>query len=186
MDCNPTSAGRHQHIIVAVDYFTKWEEAMPTVKSYCKTTTFFIFNQIIAQFGMPIDIVTDHGSHFQNEMIKYLASKPKFKHNHFSPYYPQENGQVEALNKSFKTILQKTVIQSKSDWNLMLYHALWEYRTSVNTSTSFCPFQLAHGMDSILLIECEIPSLKLEIELLPNTSNPKECLIHLDHLNEHH
>ena len=33
MDCIPASAGGHHHIIVAVDYFTKWAEAMPTVKS---------------------------------------------------------------------------------------------------------------------------------------------------------
>jgi hypothetical protein len=40
----------------------------------------------------------------------------------------------------------------------------------VKTSTIFSPFQLVHGVESILLIECEIPSLKLEIELLPDTS----------------
>ena len=33
MDCNPASAGGHHHIIVVVDYFMKWVEAMPTVKS---------------------------------------------------------------------------------------------------------------------------------------------------------
>ena len=43
MDCNPTSAGGHHHIIVAVDYFMKWAEAMPTVKSDGETTTHFLF-----------------------------------------------------------------------------------------------------------------------------------------------
>ena len=33
MDCNPALAGGHQHIIVAVDYFMKWDEDMPTLKS---------------------------------------------------------------------------------------------------------------------------------------------------------
>ena len=31
MTCNPRPAGGHAYIIVAVDYFTKWAEAMPTV-----------------------------------------------------------------------------------------------------------------------------------------------------------
>jgi hypothetical protein len=95
VDCNPTSAGGHQHIIVVIDYFTKWVEAMPTIKSDGKTVAFFMFNQIIARFRIPSEIVTDHGSHFQNEMMKELASKLGFKHGHSSPYYPQENGQVE-------------------------------------------------------------------------------------------
>jgi hypothetical protein len=30
MQCNPTSAGGHGYIIVTVNYFTKWAEAMPT------------------------------------------------------------------------------------------------------------------------------------------------------------
>jgi hypothetical protein len=64
VDCNPTSAGGHQHIIVAIDYFIKWDEAMPTMKFDGKTAAFFVFNQIIARFGIPSEIVTDHGSHF--------------------------------------------------------------------------------------------------------------------------
>jgi hypothetical protein len=124
MDCNPASVGGHQHIIVAMDYFTKWVEAMPTIKSDGKTTTLFVFNQIIARFGIRKEIVTDHGSHFQNEMMKELASRLGFKYGHSSPYYPQSNGQVEAVNKYLTTIFQKTISQSKSDWHLMLYPVL--------------------------------------------------------------
>ena len=47
MDCNLALAGGHHHIIVAVDYFMKWAEAMPTVKSNGETATHFVFNHII-------------------------------------------------------------------------------------------------------------------------------------------
>jgi hypothetical protein len=160
---------QHQHIIMAIDYFTKWDEAMPIVKSDGKTVTFFIFNQIIVGFGILSEIVPDHGSHFQNEMMEEIPSKLGFKHGHYSPYYPHKNGQVEAINKSLKTILQKIVSQSKFDWHIMLYPALWAYQTSVKTATRFSPFQLLHGVESILPIEYEIPSLRLAVTLLPNT-----------------
>jgi hypothetical protein len=68
------SARGHCYIIVAVDYFTKWVEAMPTFNNDGKTTTLFIFNQIIARFGIPKDIVTEHGSHFQKKMMFDLTS----------------------------------------------------------------------------------------------------------------
>ena len=64
MDCNPASAGVHHHIIVAVDYFTKWDEAMPIIKSDSETAAHFVLNQIITQFGIPKKLVTDHGLHF--------------------------------------------------------------------------------------------------------------------------
>jgi hypothetical protein len=41
--CNPPSARGHRYIIVAVDYFTKWVEAMPTFKDDGETATLFLF-----------------------------------------------------------------------------------------------------------------------------------------------
>ena len=56
----------------------------------------------------------------------------------------------------------------------------------VKTITSFTLFQLAYGLESIFPIECEIPSLKLVFELLPDTSSLEERLLHLEHLDEQH
>ena len=66
----------------------------------------------------------------------------------------------------------------------MLYLALWAYRTAVKTATSFSPYQLVHGVESVLSVECEIPSLKLSIELLLDTSALAECFVHLEQLDE--
>ena len=66
MHCNPTSARGHGYIIVAMDYFTKWDEAMPTYAEDGNTTTLFLFNHVIARFGVPQSIVTNHRSHFCN------------------------------------------------------------------------------------------------------------------------
>ena len=92
-----------------MDYFTKWAEAMPTFKDDGETTTFFLFNQIIARFGIPKVIVTDHGSHFQNSMMTELTTMIIFRQEHSSLFYPQANGQVEGVNKTLKTILKCTI-----------------------------------------------------------------------------
>jgi hypothetical protein len=140
LDCSPTSAGGHQHIIMVINYFTKWVEAMLTMKSDGKTVAFFIFNQIIGRFSVLSEIVTNHGSHFQNEMMVEITSKQGFRHGISSPYYPQADGQVEVVNKSLRNILQKTISQSKSDWHIILYPALWAYQKMVKTATDFSPF----------------------------------------------
>ena len=64
---------------MAVDYFTKWVEAMPTVKYDGEIAAHFIFNQIITWFGIPKELVTYHGRHFQNKMMEELASKLGYK-----------------------------------------------------------------------------------------------------------
>ena len=94
------------------------------------------------------------------------------------------NGQVEAVYKSLKSILQRTIAQSKMNWHIMLYPTLWVYRTTVETAIDFSPYQLVHGVESVLPVECEIPSLNLAIELLPDTSTLEERLVHLEQLDE--
>jgi hypothetical protein len=59
----------------------------------------------------------------------------------------------------------------------MLYSTLWAYRTSFKTAIAFSPFQLVHGIEEVFPIECEIPSLKIIVELLPNTNKIEECLV---------
>jgi hypothetical protein len=113
-----------------------------------------------------------------------LTSKLGLRHEHSSPYYPQANVQVEAMNKSLKTILQRTINSAKSNWHLMLYLALWAYRTSVKTATYFSPFQLIYGLEVVLAIECHILSLKFPVELLPDTSLLEELLLYLKQLDD--
>src|SRR5713101_8030283 len=112
-------------------------------------------------------------------MMEEFASKLGYKQEHSSSYYPQENGQVEAVNKSLKSILQRTITQSKTNWHIMLYPSLWAYRNAIKTATSFSPYQLVHGVELVLLVECKIPSLKLDIDILPETSTLEEHLVHL-------
>ena len=66
----------------------------------------------------------------------------------------------------------------------MFFSALWAYQTSVKSATKFTPFQLVYGLEAILSIECEIPSLKLAVELLPNTSAKEEHLFYLMQLEK--
>ena len=72
--CNLALAGGHKYIIVAVDYFMKWVEVMTTFKDDGETTDFFMFNQIIAWFGIPKVIFIDHGSQFQSSMMTELTT----------------------------------------------------------------------------------------------------------------
>jgi transposase InsO family protein len=64
---------------------------MPTFKNDGETAALFLVNQIIARFYILREIVTDHGSHFQNQMMTELTSNLGLQQEHSSPYYPQAN-----------------------------------------------------------------------------------------------
>ena len=67
---------------------------------------------------------------------------------------------MEAANKNIEVILKKTA-ESVRDWHEQLPLALWGYRTSIRTSTGVTPFSLVYGMEAVLPIELEVPSLRL-------------------------
>ncbi|TYK09808.1 RNA-directed DNA polymerase (Reverse transcriptase), Ribonuclease H [Cucumis melo var. makuwa] len=50
------------------------------------------------------------------------------------------------------------------DWHEILPFALHGYRTSVRTSIGATPFSLVYGMEVVLHLEVEIPSLKVLME----------------------
>ena len=81
-------------------------------------------------------------------------------------------------------MLHRMVGDHKSNWHLNLFSALWAYRTSVKTTTGFTLFQLVYGPEVVLPIECQIPSLKLAVELLPNTFAEEERFLYLTNLDE--
>jgi hypothetical protein len=68
-------------------------------------------------------------------MMSELTEKLGLRHENSTPYYPQANGQVEAINKVLTTMLRRMVGIHKSNWHTMLFSALWAYQTSVKSST---------------------------------------------------
>ena len=76
--------------------------------------------------------------------------------------------------------------KQKSNFHIQLFSESWAYRASTKTTIGFTPFQLVYGLEAVLLIECEIPSLKLTVDLLPNTTEEEQRLLYLSHLDEIH
>ena len=48
----------------------------------------------------------------------------------------------------------------------------------------FSPFQLIHEVEAVTPVECEIPSLKIVIHVLPDMTELEESLLQLERLDE--
>ena len=80
------------------------------------------------------------------------------EHHKSSPYRPQANGAIEAVNKNIKKILSK-MTQTYRDWLDRLPYILWGYRITVKTSTGATPFSLVYGFEAVIPVETKIKSL---------------------------
>ncbi|MCO5564622.1 hypothetical protein L7F22_018287 [Adiantum nelumboides] len=163
--CPPAYKSHAQFIIVATDYLTKWVEAKATTKNDTKTTAQFLYENIFTRYGLPIEIVSDRGTHFINEVIEQLLDEFMVIHRKSAPYHPQANGQAESTNKILVTVLTKIVSESRADWDQKLHSALWAYRVAYNTSIGTTPFNMVYGIQAILPLEFLIPTLRVAKEL---------------------
>ncbi|KAH7838736.1 hypothetical protein Vadar_030466 [Vaccinium darrowii] len=158
----PSASNGHKFILVAIDYFTKWVEAASYATLTAVQVAHFIKQNIIYRYGVPNAFVSDNGVHFKGRAAEVLEEFNVQVHKS-TVYRPQTNGAVEAANKSIKNILEKT-IESSRDWHEKLPLALWGYRTSIRTPTGATPYSLVYGMEAVLPIELEVPSLRVLIE----------------------
>ncbi|RDX93161.1 Pol polyprotein, partial [Mucuna pruriens] len=141
----PKASNGHRFILVAIDYFTKWVETASYANVTKSVVTKFIKRDIIFRYSLPTCIITDNGTNLNDKMMTELCEQFKIKHHNSTPYRPKMNGVVEAANKNIKKIIQTMV-------------------TSVRTSTRATPYSLVYGIEAILPVEVEIPSLRVLVE----------------------
>ena len=70
----PASNG-YTHILVAVDYVTKWVEAIPTSSADDNTSIKMLKEVIFMRFGVPRYLMTDGGSHFIHGAFRKMLAK---------------------------------------------------------------------------------------------------------------
>ena len=117
-------SNHNEYILLAVEYVSKWVEAIPTRKNDHKIVIAFLKENIISRFESPKAIISYTGSHFCNRPFSSLMKKYGINHKIALAYHPQSNGQPKHVNREVKHILEKAVSSNHKDWSYKLTNAL--------------------------------------------------------------
>lgn len=141
---NPASARGNKYILTAVDYATRWPEAvaLPDI------TTERIADALLEMFsrvGFPKEILSDRGSQFTSGLMREVCRLISVKQSFTTPYHPMANGLNEKFNGTLKLMIKKMCQECPTDWDRYIPAALFAYREVPQSSTGFAPFELLYG-----------------------------------------
>ncbi len=140
----PKSARRHEHILVIIDYATRYPEAIPLRKATAKAIAQELF-LLSSRVGIPAEILTDQGTPFMSRLMADLCRLLKVKQLRTTVYHPQADGLVGRFNQTLKQMLRWVAAEDKRDWDLMIPYVLFGIREVPQASTGFTPFELLFG-----------------------------------------
>ena len=158
----PPATGGRKFLLVAVDYFIKWIEAEPLAKIIEAKVQDFIWKSIICRFSLPHTLISDNGRQFYGSRLTEFCQDLGIIQNFTSVAHPQANGEAEVANRIILQGLKIRLDQAKGWWVDELYNVLWAYRTTHRTPTGETPFNLAYGVEAIVPLEVEYPSVRVE------------------------
>jgi hypothetical protein len=158
---HPSSLKGHQFMLVAIDYFTKWTEAVPLKYMTHKEVIEFITKHIIHRFSIPQTLTTDQGTSFVSKKVREFAKLYKIKLLNSSPHYAQANGQVDSSNKTLIKLIKKKYEENPRRWYEVLSEALWAHRIVRHGATKVTPFELLYGQEIVLPIEVNLDVYRL-------------------------
>ena len=149
----PKVVGNKKYLLVGTDYFTKWIETEPLANIKDVDAKRFVWKNIVTRFGVPHVLISDNDLQFDSKMFRKYCGELGITNRYSTPAYPQENGQVEVVNKVIVSGLKKRLDDAKGKWVEELPHVLWTYRTTSRKSTGKTPFSMTYGAEAVIPLE---------------------------------
>jgi transposase InsO family protein len=81
-----------EYILVAVNYVSKWVEAMPCRNADARNFKKMFQEIIFPRFGVPRMLISDGGTHFIDRKFLAYLENHGIRHNVATPYHPQTSG----------------------------------------------------------------------------------------------
>lgn len=160
------------YLLVIVDYYSRYIEIEIMTKIDSKETIKRL-RTIFARFGLPLSITADNGRQLISEEFQVFCKSCNIQLITTTPYWPQQNGEVERQNRS---ILKRLIISQNIGTNWMddLEEFLLMYRSTPHSTTQKTPSQMLFGRNIRDKLPCILQPMEIDEETADKDKEKKE------------
>lgn len=176
----PQTSRGNRYLVVMMDYFTKWPEAVAVCDQGAESVAAALLEQVVSRYGVPLELHSDQGRHFESRVFQNLLELLGVYKTRTTPLHPQSDGMVERFHRTLLRYLSKFVEKEQKDWDQLIPMCLLAYRAAVHEATQYTPAMLNLGREVRLPIDLlfgERPEAK-EVPQFVARLREKLCSIH--------
>ena len=167
-------SGGYENIVTAMDVFSRYLFAYPTLNQDATTITKLIINIMTKYAYLPTTLIPDKGSAFTSHVIKEVAGVLGITLKHATTKHAQTIGLLEPSHASIKQSLKIETGERRSTWHKYISIAVLNYNTSYHSSIGCEPSRVFHGR-----IPYNTLVLKMGIRPQQNSSPDSEIAQHV-------
>jgi hypothetical protein len=144
----PMTNAVYDSILVITDRLTKYGYFVPYKEASSAEELAYAFLRIIvANHGLPDEIVSDRGTTFASKFWQSLTSQLGVNHKLSTAYHPETDGQTERLNQTLEQYLRSYVNYQQDDWVIWLPLAQFAYNSAESEPIKCSPFFANYGFE---------------------------------------
>ena len=172
------------YVVNIIDGFSRWVELYAVPDTTAETAAKVALIDWVGRFGVPLQIMTDGGTQFANELWTELSILLGSEKLESFPYSHEENGLIERSNKEAMRHLRAIIFDDKlqySNWSTYLPLVQRILNGSPIGATGITPAQLLYG-DAVSINERIFPKTPTYVESRPLSAVMSDMLKMQHHL----
>jgi len=142
---------QNRFVLTVLDLATHYPEAI-ALTDHRAPQVAKALSTVFCRFGFCQEILSDQGTDFMSEVMKYFLREFNISHIRTSPYHPQTNGSCERFHRTMKSMIRSVSDKFENSWDECLPWILFAYREIPVQSLGFSPFEQQSAVERSTLV----------------------------------
>lgn len=138
----------YRYIIHARCSLTSYPEWTMVKNENFKTIAKFIYENLLCRWGAMEVMVSDNAPQYM-QAAEFIAEKYHVNYIKISPYNSRAQGPIERRHFDVREALIKAADGDESRWPDVAPSVFWAERVTIQKSTGYSPYYLAHGVEPL-------------------------------------